>query len=340
MVINNSSGCSCVIAGGMCIGEAVEVEPIFPGEANPEKLEKLETDVSYPSVRRILPTLGAEERKRVLRELVPKPVSLDGEQLQNFNKFLESHHEAFSLEPQERGETHLVEMEISTGNAEPVKQGMRRMPFAIRCEVARQLEDMQKSGVIQPSKSPWSSPVVMVRKRDGTHRFCVDYRKLNTVTKADTFPLPRIDDLLDQLGQAKYFSLVDLASGYWQIRMSEESKEKTAFVTPQGLFEFHVMPFGLTNAPSVFQRLMNGVLMGLNPTVGPEFVTVYIDDVLIFSKSLEEHITHLELVLQRIQEAGLKLKPTKCRFICREVEYLGHLITPEDYKQTSVLLMQ
>ena len=139
----------------------------------------------------------------------------------------------------------------------------------------------------------------MVRKRDGTHRFCVDYRKLNTVTKADTFPLPRIDDLLDQLGQAKYFSLVDLASGYWQIRMSEESKEETAFVTPQGLFEFHVMPFGLTNAPSVFQRLMNGVLMGLNPTVGPEFVTVYIDDVLIFSKSLEEHITHLELVLQR-----------------------------------------
>ena len=131
------------------------------------------------------------------------------------------------------------------------------MPFAVRCEVVRQLEDMQKSGIIQPSKSPWSSPVVIVRKRDGTHsyRYCVDYCKLNTVTKADTFPLPRIDDLLDQLGQAKYFSLVDLASGYWQIRKSEESKEKTAFVTPQGLLEFCVMPFRLTNAPSVFQRL-------------------------------------------------------------------------------------
>ena len=122
---------------------------------------------------------------------------------------------------------------------------------------------MQESGVIQPSKSPWSSPVVMVRKRDETHRFCVDYRKLNAVTKADTFPLPHIDDLLDQLGQARYFSLVDLASGYWQIRMSAESREKTAFATPQGLFEFCVMPFGLTNAPSVFQRLMSRVLMGV-----------------------------------------------------------------------------
>ena len=103
----------------------------------------------------------------------------------------------------------------------------------------------------------------MVRKRDETHRFCVDYRKLNAVTKADTFPLPHIDDLLDQLGQARYFSLVDLASGYWQIRMSAESREKTAFATPQGLFEFCVMPFGLTNAPSVFQRLMSRVLMGV-----------------------------------------------------------------------------
>ena len=112
-----------MIAGGTCIGEAVEVEPVSPGEANPGKLEKLETDVSYPSVRQIPSILGAEERNKALRELVPKPVSVDGEQMQNFNKLLESHHEAFSLEPQERGETHLIEMEISTGNAEPVKQG-------------------------------------------------------------------------------------------------------------------------------------------------------------------------------------------------------------------------
>ena len=150
------------------------------------------------------------------------------------------------------------------------------MPFAVRQEVATQLKKMQKNGVIQPSKSPWASPVVLVRKRDGSHRFCVDYRGLNAVTKADTFPLPRIEDLLDQLGNSKYFSTLDLASGFWQIRVHPQSQEKTAFVTPQGLFEFRVMPFGLTNAPGVFQRLMEQVLRGINPESGPDFVSAYI----------------------------------------------------------------
>ena len=190
--------------------------------------------------------------------------------------FLPDHHKAFSLEEGERGETDLIQMEIDTGNACPKKQPARRMPFAVRQEVATQLKKMQKNGVIQPSKSPWASPVVLVRKRDGSHRFCVDYRGLNAVTKADTFPLPRIEDLLDQLGNSKYFSTLDLASGFWQIRVHPQSQEKTAFVTPQGLFEFRVMPFGLTNAPGVFQRLMEQVLRGINPESGPDFVSAYI----------------------------------------------------------------
>ena len=126
----------------------------------------------------------------------------------------------------------------------------------------------------------------MVRKKDGSHRFCVDYRGLNAVTKADTFPLPRIDDLLDQLGRARYSSTLDLASGFWQIQMEPRAQEKAAFVTPHGLFEFRVMPFGLTNAPAVFQRLMQQVLAGLNPEDGNEFVTAYIDDILVFSSTL------------------------------------------------------
>ncbi len=131
---------------------------------------------------------------------------------------------------------------------------------------------MQNSGVIRPSNSPWSSPVVLVRKKDGSHRFCVDYREVNSVTKKDKFPLPRVDDLLDQLGETKYFSSLDLASGYWQIKVHPDSRSKTAFVTHQGLYEFSVMPFGLTNAPSVFQRLMQRVLLGPNPVDGPAFV--------------------------------------------------------------------
>ena len=146
-------------------------------------------------------------------------------------------------------------------------------------------------------------------------------------TKLDTFPLPRIDDLLDQLGSAKYFTTLDLAAGYWQIRVADDSIEKTAFITSNGLFEFRV-PFGLTNAPAVFQRLMQTVLSGLNSVEGPNFVSVYIDDILIFSKSMEEHLHHISLVLDRLQSAGLKLKLSKCHFVRQEVEYLGHLMTP------------
>ena len=203
------------------------------------------------------------------------------------------------------------------------------MPFAVREEVTRQLKHMQDA---QPSSSPWASPVVIVRNKDGSHRFCIDCRQLNAVTKSDTYPLPRIDDLLDQLGQCKYFSTLDLASGYWQIEVKPTSREKTAFVTPQGLYEFLVMPFGLTNVPAVFQCLMQRVLAGLNPGAGPDFVAVYIDDVLVFSRTMEEHLVHLQAVIKRIKEAELKLKPAKCHFARQEVEYLGHLVTPEGLK--------
>ena len=183
--------------------------------------------------------------------------------------------------------------------------------------------------MITPSNSPWASPVVLVRKKDGSLRFCIDYRSLNLATKSDTFPLPRIDDLLDQLGNAKYFSTLDLAVGYWQVQMHPDLGEKTAFVTHQELYEFTVMPFGLKNAPAVFQWFMNKVFMGLNPENGRDFVAVYLDDVIIFSDTFEDHLAHLKQVLQCFSAAGLKLKPSKCHFICQTVEYLGHTITPK-----------
>ena len=235
-------------------------------------------------------------RKKRLAESIGRTDTLIQEQRQELIDFLGEHHAAFALEDHERGETDLVEFTIETGDADPQRCAPRRMPFAVREEVARQLRKMQEAHIIQPSTSPWASPVVMVRKKDGSHRFCVDYRRLNAVTKADTYPLPRIDDLLDQLGQFKYFSTLDLASGYWQIKVATESQEKTAFITPQGLYEFLVMPFGLTNAPAVFQRLMQRVLAGLNPEAGPDFVAVYIDDILIFSRTIEEHLMHHDTV--------------------------------------------
>jgi len=140
--------------------------------------------------------------------------------------------------------------------------------------------------------------VVLVWKKDGTLCFCIDYCGLNSVTKLDQFPLLRLDDLLDQLGKSHYFTTLDLVSGYWQIQADKESVEKTAFIMHQGLFEFHVMPFGLTNAPAVFQRLMQQVLSNLKTDDGRDFVEVYIDDVLIFSETLEEHLQPLHLVFE------------------------------------------
>ena len=163
----------------------------------------------------------------------------------------------FCLDKEDRGET---ELHIDTGDAQPRKYPVQRVPFSVRDEITHILQEMQDAQVIQPSHSPWASPVVLVRKKDGTLCFCVDYRGLNSVTKLDQFPLP---DLLDQLGKSKYFMTLDLASGYWQIRVDKPSREKTAFITHCGLFEFRVMPFDLTNAPAVFQRLMQRVLNGL-----------------------------------------------------------------------------
>jgi hypothetical protein len=189
------------------------------------------------------PCLGniADRQQRQKLKEVLDPPDLPAEERETLLEFLADHHYVFSLEEGERGETDLVEMEIDTGDANPKRQAPRRMPFAVREEVARQLNDMQMNGVIEPSKSSWASPVVLVRKRDGTHRFCVDYRALNSVTKQDSFPLPRIDELLDHLGKCKYFSTINLASGLWQIRMHPTAQEKTAFITHQGLYQFRVM---------------------------------------------------------------------------------------------------
>ena len=146
------------------------------------------------------------------------------------------------------------------------------------------------------------------------------------MTKPDVFPSPRINDLLDQLGKSKFYTTLDLASGYWQIKVRANSQEKTAFATHQGLFEFKVMPFGVMNAPAVFQWLMQRVLSGL------QFVSVYLDDIIVYSETLEDHVSHLRIMFERLRTAGLKLNPTKCKFVCDEVEYLGHLITPAGLK--------
>ena len=219
------------------------------------------------------------------------------------------------------GRTNLIKHKINTGDHRPIRQHPRRVPLHLQEEAKGQVKKMLQEGVIEPSSSPWSAPVVLVRKKDGTYRYCIDYRMLNKVTVGDAYPIPRVS--FDQLEGAKWFSTLDLQSGYWQVEMDQADKEKTAFVCKEGLFQFNLMHFGLTNAPSTFERLMEMVLAGLQYQI----CLIYLDDVIVYGKSFEEEISRLGKVFCRLQDAGRKLKPQKCVLFQKQVTYLGHIVS-------------
>ena len=199
-------------------------------------------------------------RNHARQQLEQGAEGLSQEETMALRSLLNSYVDVFALVDGEFGKTNKIKHRINTQGAEPVKQPGRRWPFHKREEVRGMLSDMLKRGVIEESHSPWASPIVVVQKKDGTSRFCVDFRRVNALTKKDAQPLPRIDDTLDVLAGSCWFSTLDLASGYWQVEVDDKDREKTAFSTPFGLYQFKVMPFGLCNAPATFQRLMELVL--------------------------------------------------------------------------------
>ncbi|GJX43408.1 putative reverse transcriptase domain-containing protein [Tanacetum coccineum] len=212
-------------------------------------------------------------------------------------------------------------IELIPGATPVAKSPYRLAPSELE-ELSGQLKELQDKGFIRPSSSPWGAPVLFVKKKDGSFRMCIDYRELNKLTVKNRYPLPRIDDLFDQLQGSQFFSKIDLRSGYHQLRVHEDDIPKTAFRTRYGHFEFTVMPFGLTNAPAVFMDLMNRVC---RPYLD-KFVIVFIDDILIYSKTREEHVEHLRLVLELLKKEKLYAKFSKCEFWLREVQFLGHVI--------------
>lgn len=227
--------------------------------------------------------------------------------------------------PPKRSVDHKIELEA--GSKPPFGPIYHMSPLELE-EAKKQLTDLLERGLIQPSKSPYGAPILFVRKANGKLRMCVDYRALNKLTVKNRYPLPRIDELLDRLHGASVFTKLDLQSGYWQIRIAEEDIPKTAFRTRYGHYEWRVMPFGLTNAPATFQALMNDVLRPFLDS----FVIVYLDDILIFSKTPEEHLEHVNKVLTALKKARLFAGLDKCAFAMKEVTFLGHIVSGDGIK--------
>ena len=243
------------------------------------------------------------------------------EEIPVVNEFPDVFREDFGMPPI-REIDFTVTLKPGTG---PIAKAPYRMAPAEMKELKSQLDELMAKGYIRPSVSPWGAPVLFVKKKDGSMRLCIDYRELNNVTVKNRYPLPRIDDLFDQLKGAGAYSKIDLRSGYHQLRVANEDIEKTAFRTRYGHYEFIVMPFGLTNAPAVFMDLMNRVF---SPYLD-RFVVVFIDDILVYSKNEEEHEEHLRIVLETLREKQLYAKFSKCEFWLKKVAFLGHIISEE-----------
>ncbi|CAM5103968.1 unnamed protein product [Natator depressus] len=251
-------------------------------------------------------------------ETIPLSDQLTPAQQAEVRGVLHPYRQLFSNQP---GCTNLTVHRVQTGSHPPIRCSPFRVTGKTAQDLEREVRDMLALGVIQPSASPWASPVVLVPKKDGSVRFCVDYRKLNAITVSDAYPMPRPDELLDKLGGARYLTTMDLTKGYWQVPLDADARLKSAFITPLGLYEFLTLPFGLKGAPATFQRLVDQLLRGME-----SFAVAYIDDICVFSQTWEDHVSQVRQVLDRLQGAGLTVKAEKCKVGMAEVSYLGHRV--------------
>ena len=221
------------------------------------------------------------------------------------------------------GKTNLIEHRVELTENEPIRSKPYPLPYAVREELRGEIREMISLGIIRESSSPYASLVVIVKKKDGSNRICVDYRKLNKLTIADPEPMITAEDLFQQLGRSRYFLKIDLSKGYWQILVAEEDVPKTAFVTPDGCYEFLRLPFGMKNSGATLVREMRQLLSGM------DHVSSYIDDLIAYTEDWESHLWALEELLGRLQRANLAARPTKCLLGTKSVDFFGHLVGGE-----------
>lgn len=223
------------------------------------------------------------------------------------------------------GRTKLIDHEIRLKTTTPIALNPYPYPTEKQNIINDMIRDMEEQGLVEPSTSPWAAPIVLAKKKDGSFRLCIDYRRLNEVTESDAYPMPNLNDMIRNMRGAKIFSILDLKSGYWQVSLNPDSRRYSAFRTRRGLYQFRVLPFGLKNSPMTFVRLMNEVLRGYLD----DFVQVYLDDIVIYSDTYDNHITHLTKVFERLSRHGLTCHPKKCRLGTTEISFLGHLVDSE-----------
>ncbi|KAI2667015.1 Retrovirus-related Pol polyprotein from transposon 17.6 [Labeo rohita] len=282
--------------------------------------------------------VGTREQLTALASVDPAVIDV-GDHLSAAQKTELSHlvsqfSDVFSTRP---GQTNVIQHDIRTPPGVIVRQRPYRVPEARRQAIEDEISEMLKLGIIEPSRSAWSSPIVMVPKPDGTLRFCNDFRRLNEVSEFDGYPMPRVDELLERLGRARFITTLDLTKGYWQVPLTTSAKEKTAFSTPSGHWQYRTLPFGLHGAPATFQRMMDVILRPHQ-----SYAAAYLDDVIIHSETWQDHLERLRRVLLELRRAGLTANPRKCHLALAEAQYLGFrvgrgLIQPQKKKVDAVL---
>ena len=302
----------------------VHINLLKPYYSNSETLECSQNDKSNPKVVLTVNSelqhniIDTSENSRFLTDIETKLSHLPDEYRTDIINLLNSFPEVCADQP---GTCHLVKHEIKLEDGHhAIKQPPYRLPPAKRERMKAAVKYLLDLGLAEPSSSPWASPCLLVPKSDGTDRLCTDYRHLNKITVPDAFPLPRLDDMIDSVGHAIFVSKIDLLRGYYQIPLADHDKEKTAFVTPDGLYQYRYMPFGLCNAPASFQRMINLVIQDLPG------VKAYLDDLLVTSKDWQSHKNTLHCLFRRLKDAGLVIRLPKCEFANATVEYLGHII--------------
>jgi hypothetical protein len=320
--IENNTPSRQVIAKGTTLCKISPCE-VLAGMKNAKEVEEyISGKTEYVNaIKHVQDTLKPEKKWEPFSKVKVKG-NLNQSQSKAIDKLMSEFDSTFARNDEDIGSVKKKygEHDIVLTDPTPIKQRPHRVPYAKERVVNECVDKMIKMDILEPSNSDWASPIVLVKKADGTDRFCVDYRKLNDATVKDSFPMPHVEGQLNKLHGCKYFTKFDLISGYWQIKMTDKAKRLSAFICHRGLYQFKVMPFGLCNAGATFQRIMELVVEGLTNT------TVYIDDILIYSKTFEEHMKHIKAVLERLKEAGIKIKTSKCEVACQETTFLGYKV--------------